>query len=805
MFRLIDYDYHRANHAGNVERPVREVKGLRASRSVASLFQPVQTLVRHPLNALGSVAESLGCFAPSRLDGREEEEQLEGLRLKCAKTYDQWYSAAARLDLLQGASEWKTEDGCKDYNVEFVNTRIRELDEAIAGGNVERLRFLVRTSLARNTGGIGGVNVYKHSRTGTKRLVERYIDTTCAAIDALVHRAGEEITDREEAFHLFEDMKKARQTFGRSALLLSGGGTLGMNHIGVVKALFEANILPKVISGASAGSIVCAVLCTKRNHEVPQMLLDFCTGDLDVFEPAREPSSVWAKARKLLHTGAIYDVQNLRRVMEDLIGNITFVEAYNKTRRILNICVSTAKEHDMPRILNYITAPDVMIASAVAASCSVPLIFTPGSLQSKNPETGDVLKNDEDQEGQWIDGSVDNDLPMTRLAEIFNVNHFIVSQVNPHVIPFLTVDDEKENFDRHPDGISRPGEHWLNGITAYAKDETLQRLHVLEELGVFPHLLSKARSILGQKYSGDITILPDVSYTQFPSILTNPTPEFMRRAMLNGERATWPKLARIRNHGRVELKLEWAVKKTMANAAFGPEQLAIRATQLKQSEQAQIPRGRYRRSGRSSHKSVKSLTTSSEVLGALLQSQTSAMVLPTFALHSPSIDTHTAVSTQDPIPSSADEAKSMTSASPTSVTDNEYDSDDEVNGDDGSQTSLSPSSPKGEKWPPPKPSNSEPSTPSVQRRRSLLNGSPPRTPMHRLLAPGLTMTPTPRPITAEVTPSSTPSRAQVTSALAGDAQSSGHPETGSLRESSRFELRLDFSGIPGYGGRQSSG
>jgi TAG lipase/steryl ester hydrolase/phospholipase A2/LPA acyltransferase len=31
----------------------------------------------------------------------------------------------------------------------------------------------------------------------------------------------------------------------------------------------------------------------------------------------------------------------------------------------------------------------------------------------------------------WSDGSLENDLPMTRLSELFNVNHFIVSQGNP--------------------------------------------------------------------------------------------------------------------------------------------------------------------------------------------------------------------------------------------------------------------------------------------------------------------------------------------------------------------------------------
>jgi TAG lipase/steryl ester hydrolase/phospholipase A2/LPA acyltransferase len=32
----------------------------------------------------------------------------------------------------------------------------------------------------------------------------------------------------------------------------------------------------------------------------------------------------------------------------------------------------------------------------------------------------------------YSDGSVESDLPMQQLSELFNVNHFIVSQVNPH-------------------------------------------------------------------------------------------------------------------------------------------------------------------------------------------------------------------------------------------------------------------------------------------------------------------------------------------------------------------------------------
>lgn len=42
---------------------------------------------------------------------------------------------------------------------------------------------------------------------------------------------------------------------------------------------------------------------------------------------------------------------------------------------------------------------------------------------------------------RWRDGSLESDLPMMQLKELFNVNHFIVSQANPHITPFLRFKD----------------------------------------------------------------------------------------------------------------------------------------------------------------------------------------------------------------------------------------------------------------------------------------------------------------------------------------------------------------------------
>ena len=35
-----------------------------------------------------------------------------------------------------------------------------------------------------------------------------------------------------------------------------------------------------------------------------------------------------------------------------------------------------------------------------------------------------------------VDGSIKADLPIQRLTELFNVNQFLVSQVNTHIVPF---------------------------------------------------------------------------------------------------------------------------------------------------------------------------------------------------------------------------------------------------------------------------------------------------------------------------------------------------------------------------------
>ena len=539
----------------------------------------------------------------------------------------EWETAAKELDYLEGNDEWKLDPtSTGDFHPEFIETKLKELDAARESCDVGVMLYLLRTALSRDLGGMGNIDLYRHSYIGTKKLIERYVDSAIKTIEALVEKSVYALPPDIESKDLLEGMLCARQSFGRSALLLSGGATFGMSHIGVLKALYESKLLPRIISGASAGSIVCSVLCTRKDEEIPELIREFPYGDLGVFETAGD--GVADNIRRLFTEGAWADINNLTRVMRSMLGDLTFQEAYNRTRRICNICVSSASIYELPRLLNYITAPNVMIWSAVAASCSVPLVFQAAPLLVKDPATGaHVPWNPTPQ--AWIDGSVDNDLPMTRLAEMFNVNHFIVSQVNPHVVPFLAKNDRlypgtNPGRLKQQQSSAESGD-WLYTLTALAKDETLHRLQFLTELGVFPNMFTKLQSVLSQKYSGDITILPEIAIQDLPRILKNPNSDFMLRNCLIGERATWPKLSRIRDRCAIELALDQAVHSLRARVVFSKSQVNLRrlvASSDPAPKRMSLSRGNSVESGAATSSRIPRFTSRSPVSGDVTEEDT---------------------------------------------------------------------------------------------------------------------------------------------------------------------------------------
>ncbi|KAI8149462.1 acyl transferase/acyl hydrolase/lysophospholipase [Fennellomyces sp. T-0311] len=459
--------------------------------------------------------------------------------LKVATNYEQWAEAAAVLDDLEGLDAWKRDPVDKEYDWELIQTRLEQLQRVRETTQSQSaMIFALRTSLSRNLGDMGNPKLYSHSRIGTKALISSYIEEVVRQLNWVCDEPSPDLDLR--AKHDF--FMTIRQSFGRTALLLSGGGTLGLNHLGVLKCLHSAKLLPRIISGASSGSIMAAMVCTRTDEEIPYMFNP--TGiKLDVFERNGQPDTPWMRLQRLVSKGQLYDLEILQEAMRSNLGDMTFQEAFNRTRWILNITVSSSTVYDMPRLLNYLTAPDVVIWSAVAVSCSVPFFYGSSALYAKDKNGNIVPWNPSEQ--LYIDGSVDNDLPMNKLSELFNVNHFIVCQVNPHVIPFLP----KTNS---PSPIRKAAGFCMH----LAKSEIQHRCTQLTELGVVPSFFNKVQSIISQKYSGDITIIPDIGYGDFLKVLSNPTNDVVMDSIVRGERATWPKISIIKNHLQIELTID---------------------------------------------------------------------------------------------------------------------------------------------------------------------------------------------------------------------------------------------------------
>ncbi|KAK4507382.1 hypothetical protein PRZ48_001117 [Zasmidium cellare] len=505
-----------------------------------------------PVNAVGIANDVLGraynlkrTWSGQGKATADQEQELRN-RMKDAKSYDEWRTAAERLDILLGKTNWKFVEESDDCDMVLLRRRLDNLKDAINQGDIEEMVHLIRTSLKRDLGGMCHVHLYQHCNVGTKHLIEEYTDVVKYTIEEICKYC--ESADLATVDRYLSMLRLARQSFGKSALMLSGGGTLGMCHIGVVKALLQENLLPKVVCGSSAGSIVGAVLCTQKGRAILDKLDELCNGDLSVFQHPNEMQGIAGMATNILKGEPAFDIANLCRVMRNLLGDMTFKEAYNMTGMILNIHVSTRDKHHLPRLLNYQTAPNVVIWSAVASSCALPLVFSPPGLQQKNPDT--QLLEAVHGDHRWIDGSIEGDVPSQILERLFNINNFIASQVNPHVSRFLPQEGAAPSLLRKAMLITRSNSIFLlDGIMDRGYD-------------AFP--IKAAHAVLSQKYDGNVTILPDISWVNFTKILANPSHEFMGQATRVGERATWPKVSRIKISVDIELALDRGIKDIQA-------------------------------------------------------------------------------------------------------------------------------------------------------------------------------------------------------------------------------------------------
>lgn len=440
---------------------------------------------------------------------------------------------------------------------------------------------ILRSGLVRNLGNITAPRLFNRAYAGTKLLIEDYITQVALAIDYLTSYPTTASSDTGLTNQAKLDvLHDTRQAFGRSVLVLQGGAIFGLCHLGVVKALHLRGLLPRIIAGTATGALIAALVGVHTEDE----LLDFLTGsniDLTAFakhssagkEGQANGQTGWMatlirRVKRFIREGYFLDVGILEQVVRANVEDLTFEEAYSKTKRVLNITVSPAGGGGVPNLLNYLTAPNVLIWSAALASnaSSSTSLYQPVTLMCKD-ESGNIVPwtgAEETTFRPWTHASYsDRESPLHRIAELFNVNHFIVSQARPYLAPFLRSDLH------HPN--PRQDSRWSLSmpILRLIVMEIQHRLHQLDEIGWLPS--SIRRFLLDENVPGaSLTLVPELTAADFVKLLENPTKDGLEYWILRGERSVWPAVGALKVRCAIEVELDRGYQLVRRRKPFDP-------------------------------------------------------------------------------------------------------------------------------------------------------------------------------------------------------------------------------------------
>jgi len=175
----------------------------------------------------------------------------------------------------------------------------------------------------------------------------------------------------------------------KTGLVLSGGGTRGFAHLGVMQALNEAGIFPDVISGTSAGAIV-GVLYADGYTPAEIMKILISNSRLHYIRPT-------------VPREGLLQISGIVRILRDNLKAKTFEEL--KIPMFI-----TATDLNNGKIVYF---SEGELHNVVIASASIPVLFKPV-----------VIRNI-----QYVDGGVLDNLP---IRPIENRCRFVIgSFVNP--------------------------------------------------------------------------------------------------------------------------------------------------------------------------------------------------------------------------------------------------------------------------------------------------------------------------------------------------------------------------------------
>lgn len=388
----------------------------------------------------------------------------------------------------------------------------------------------------RNLGGIANSPLYKQSFVGTKALIEEYVHEVVQSLN-MIADCGDPSVNRRTKYEFFSELL---QTFGRTVLILHGGASFGMCHLGVVKALHERHLMPKIFCGSYIGALVASLICVQEPGKLEEILRGQSIR-FDAFYRNGSQGSFRRKLTRLLKHGRLFDIRVMEECARHNIGDITFKEAFQRSGLILNITVYAKRRTEVPVLLNYLTAPDMVIWTAACASLATPGIYDEVMLLSKK-EDGTIYP--------WHPSAVRlesarmvQEMPVKRLTELFNANNFIVSQV-PSYLTWRPLRSEKY----------RGSILWT--LSNLITEEVSHRFKQLQELGLIPQVLQNLVNFLKAPIVGDVQISPTIYCSDIQYLLSNPDPAFVQYCIHKGETAAWKRANQVEMRCAVEFAIE---------------------------------------------------------------------------------------------------------------------------------------------------------------------------------------------------------------------------------------------------------
>ena len=461
--------------------------------------------------------------------------------LSQARDYEQWREAAAALDDMDGLLTWREQGETDMLHESLIRQHMQTMQRCRREGDTRRLIRVLQESLYRHLGELSNTELYAVARTGTKRLVSDFLSEVETSMGFICDHPVAEMS-AERKLHLFQ---AAERVYGRPALMLSGGAAFGIFHLGVTRALWRQDLLPDVMAGSSMGAIVAAAICTRDEAGLRQFF--------EHPEQIHTQAFRWLEPAEMLRAGHAMDPRQLQDHVRANIGTPSFREAYELSGRTLNISVSPTRTQQKPRLLNQLASPEVTVDSAVMASCAVPGIYPPVTLEAREVHGGPDSRVPYMPTESWIDGSVHGDLPLMRMARLHNVNKTIVSQANPHVVPFIS--------HHHQRGI---GAFTRRAAIALAHGQVSTALKLTRQgpqPGILRPLLEQAHAMASQDYLGDINIPFPFRPALYRKVLSNPDAEDLAMFIRLGEEATWPRMAMIHDQTRISRAFVRCIKR----------------------------------------------------------------------------------------------------------------------------------------------------------------------------------------------------------------------------------------------------